>query len=169
MLRNRLTLVLALLLALVSTTGHAFWDPPYITPANPATSDEVSVSVRLGICDSFYQRAGYPKITRDGNTIRIVNFGQHWDPGDLCSFGIGTATYSIGAFVPGDYTLTVDLFYLDFFSQSQTLTLGVVAFTVTGAAPPAIPAPTTSPLGLLALILALSTLTAWVLRAHRTG
>ena len=161
--------VLALLLMLFATSAHAFWDPPYITPANPVAGDTISMNIRMGVCDAIYQWPGYPQITRNGNDITFLNFGQHWDPGELCTYGTGTGVFPIGSYEPGNYTLTVELFYHDFFGQPHTLTLGVVAFTVAGIAPPAVPAPTMSPLGLLALLLVLSGLAFWTLRSGRAS
>ena len=127
------------------------------------------MNIRMGVCDAIYQRPGYPQITRDGNAITIVNYGQHWDPGELCTYGTGTGVFPIGSYEQGDYTLTVELNYLDFFSQPQTLTLGVVAFTVTGVVPPAVPTPTMNPLGLLAQILILFGLASWALHTRRSS
>ena len=169
MFTNRVAPMLALLLMLFATSAHAFWDPPYITPANPVAGDTISMNIRMGVCDVIIFWPGYPQVTRDGNAIHLVSYGQHWDPGELCSYGTGTAVVPIGSYEPGNYTLTVDLNYLDFFSQPQTLTLGVVAFTVAGIAPPAVAAPTMSPLWLLALLLVLSGLAFWTLRSGRAS
>lgn len=168
MLKNRLMPIAALLLALLSSTAHAFWDPPYIAPTNPVAGDAVSFGIRMGVCDNIFSQEGFPQFSRQGNEIRIVYAGAHWDIGPQCVFGTGTGTFPVGEFTSGRYTLSVDLSYIDF-TGPHVLTLGVVPFAVTDAAPAAIPAPTLSPLGLLALILALAALTAWALHARRTG
>lgn len=64
MLKYRLMPIVALLLALPSTSVRAFWDPPYLTPAHPTAGDELSVNIHLGVCDAIYSRQGYPQITR---------------------------------------------------------------------------------------------------------
>ena len=168
MFTNRVAPMVALLLMLFATSAHAFWDPPYITPANPVAGDTISMNIRMGVCDAIYQWPGYPQITRNGNDITVLNFGQHWDPGELCTYGTGTGVFPIGSYEPGNYTLTVELFYHDFFGQPHMLTLGVVAFTVTGAPASAVPAPTNSPLALLALFLVVASLALWVLRGRRS-
>ena len=168
MLKYRLMPIAAFLLALLSIPAHAFWDPPYVTPVNPTAGEVLSVNIRLGVCDAIYSRQDYPQITRNANAIHVLEYGQHWEPGELCIFGVGTVADQLGVFPPGQYALTFDLFYIDF-TGPHILTLGVVPFVVTDAAPSAIPTPTTSQLGLLALILALLALTASVLRVRRTG
>ena len=85
---------------------HAFWDPPYVTPANPRAGETLSVKVHMGVCDVIANREGFPKISHDGNAVRIIVYGQHWDPGELCYFPTGTGTYSVGSYAPGNYTVT---------------------------------------------------------------
>jgi hypothetical protein len=156
MLRLRIAPMLALLVLLsVSLPAHAFFDPPSITPENPKPGDNISVSVRNGICDSFAQRTGYPRIERNGNSIRITEFGNHFEPGDdFCIYPIGTLTRKIGTFLPGDYQLTFDLVYEDpFLGTPVTMNIGIVSFTVAAPPSPATPVPATSPwiLAILAL------------------
>jgi hypothetical protein len=112
--------------------ARAFFDPPWITPASPRTGETVSVNIRDGVCDAIFFRPGYPQITREGNEIHLVEFGQHWDTGDLCVFEIGHLVEPIGTFAPGDYTITVDFTYEDYPLGYSTITLGTVPFTVTG-------------------------------------
>ena len=164
MFSHRLAAVLAFLFAFPVPSAHAFRDPPYITPANPVAGDTISMNIRMGVCDAIYQWPGYPQITRDGNAIRLVNYGQHWDPGELCTYGTGTGVVPIGSYEPGNYALTVDLNCLDFFSQPQTLALGVVAFTVAGAAQAAVTVPALTQPGFLALMFVLSGVACWSLR-----
>jgi len=128
--------------------------------------ETVSVNIRMGICDATVFRPGYPQITQEGNAIRILEYGDHVTFADFCIFGIGTAIDPIGAFPPGDYTLTVDFLYENYPYGYATITLGVIPFTVTGATPAA-PVPTTSPIGLVALLLLLPGLAVWILRTRR--
>jgi hypothetical protein len=157
---------LALLLGFVAQTAEAFIDPPWITPEAPRAGETVSANIRMGICDARVERPGYPQITREGNAIRLLVYGHHWDSDDLCVYPIGMGTEPIGAFPPGDYTLTVDFLYEDFFFGYTIITLGVVPFTVTGTAPVA-PVPASSPSGLLALLFLMSGLALWALGNRR--
>lgn len=141
MLVHRFVLILAL--ALCAPGAQAFFDQPWITPAEPRAGDVVSVNIRGGICDSIFFKPGYPQITQQGDAIRILEYGHHWDTEDLCIYDIGTLAEPIGAFPPGDYTATVDFTYEDYPFGYTTLTLGVIPFTVTGATPPA-PVPASS-------------------------
>jgi hypothetical protein len=164
MLRDAL-LVMLLLLACNTQTAHAFFDLPWITPAAPIAGEAVSVNIRGGICDSIFEHQGYPQITREGNTIRLLEYGHHWD-GELCIYDIGTLTEPIGTFPRGDYTLTVDFIYYNYPDGYATINLGVIPFTVTGA-PPAMPVPSSHPLGLFALSFLISGLAIWALRMRR--
>ena len=164
-------MLLSLLLAFFAQPARAFIDPPWITPANPMAGDTVSINIHGGVCDAIFGEEGYPQITRNGGAIRILWYGQHWPEGSsdlLCSFGIGTLTYPLGAFLPGNYTLTVDLAYIDFFGMPSILTIGVVPFTVAGAPSAATPVPTLSPGVTLTLFLVM-VLTAWFWRKRQAG
>jgi hypothetical protein len=134
---HRIVPVLAVVLALVARDARAFFDPPWITPSIPRVGQPVSVNIRGGICDSIFFRPGYPQITRQGNAIRILEYGHHWDTFDLCVYDIGTLTEPIGTYPPGDYTVTVDFTYDNYPFGYETITLGVVPFTVVGATPAA--------------------------------
>ena len=142
----------ALASTLVMPSAHAFFDPPWITPAAPIAGATVSVNLRDGICDAIFEHPGYPQITRQGNAIHLVEYGHHWDTSDLCVYDIGHLVEPIGAFAPGDYTITVDFTYPDYPNGDTTISLGVVPFTVAGVAPPA-PVPASSPSALIALLL----------------
>lgn len=157
MLKHRIASVLALFFVVFAQSAQAFFDPPWITPAAPMAGDTVSVNIHGGICDAIFEAQGYPQITQQGNAIRFRNYGVHYQPGDeLCIYGIGTATLPIGTFAPGNYTLTVDLAYIDGFGTPSIFIIGVVPFTVTGAAVSAAPVPATGPLALFVLILVLA-------------
>ena len=163
---HRLTLILTLLLALVSPSAHAFFDPPWITPAAPRAGALVSVNIHGGICDAIFEWPGYPQVTRQDNAVRTVEYGAHVDFVDWCIYGVGTLTEPIGNFPPGDYTLTVDLLYDDLLYGSTTMTVGVVPFTVTGAMPVE-PVPTLDVSGGLASVVLVSGLGIGALRNRR--
>ena len=135
-------------------SAHAFFDPPWITPTLPSPSDVVSVNIRGGVCDSIFFRQGFPQITQQGNSIRILEYGHHWDDQDLCVYDVGTLVAPIGTFAPGDYTLTVDFTYEDYPFGYTTTTLGVIPFTVAGAVP-ASPVPALTRFGQLALLISI--------------
>lgn len=155
MFLRRIVLILALVLVLAAPSAHAFFDPPWITPAAPRPGEIVSVNIRGGICDSIFFRPGYPQITQQGNAIRILEYGHHWDTADLCIYDIGTLVAPIGAFPPGDYTVTVDFIYENYPLGYTTITLGVASFTVPGVTSAAsVPASTVS--GGFALLILIS-------------
>jgi len=165
--KHRIAFLLTLLLTCMAQTAHAFFDPPWITPAAPRAGETVSVNIRGGVCDAIVERPGYPQITRDGNAIRILEYGNREDFQDFCIYGIGTLTVPIGGFPPGDYALTVDFIYLDGLAlEYRTITLGVIPFTVTRAVSVA-PVPTFNLTGLCALAFAVSSLALCNVRARR--
>jgi hypothetical protein len=166
MFLHRIGLIVALVLVLAAPSAQAFFDPPWITPVAPRAGEIVSVNIRGGICDGIFEHPGYPQITQEGNAIRILEYGHHWDTADLCIYEIGTLVAPIGAFPPGDYTATVDFIYENYPLGYTTITLGVVPFTVTGVTSAAsVPASTIS--GGFALLIFVSGSALWTLWMRR--
>ncbi|MFC4821792.1 hypothetical protein [Dokdonella ginsengisoli] len=127
--------------------AQAFFDPPWITPTNPIVGNVISVNIHGGICDFIVGREGFPQITQEGNAIRIVEYGNHYEPGsEFCIDGVGTVTDPIGALPPGDYVLTVDFVYEHPVFGPAFLNIGIVPFSVT-APPEPVSVPTFGPLG----------------------
>jgi hypothetical protein len=163
---HRVVPVLAIVLALGARDAQAFFDPPWIAPAAPRAGESVSVNIRGGICDGIFSRPGYPQITRNGNAIRLLEYGHHWETTDLCIYDIGTLVEPIGVFEPGEYTLTVDFTYDNYPFGYETITLGVVPFTVV-AATPAASVSVLSPLWKFVLLVLLSCAALIALRRRR--
>jgi hypothetical protein len=157
---------LAALLCLgVSSPCLAFWDPPYITPLSPGSFDPVYVNTTIGVCDVILGQEGFPRLVREGNQITITYYGQHWDPGELCIYPTGTEQDLLGTFETGTYSVSVVLDYYDFFETPQVLQLGEADFSVAGAEPRAVAAPTLSNIwGLLLAVLLVSIATVRVAR-----
>jgi hypothetical protein len=160
------SLVIVWMLALTASSAHAFFDPPWITPAAPRAGDSVSLNVSGGICDVFVEWPGYPQITRTGNSIRIVEYGNHETFEDFCNYGYWTVTEPIGAFASGDYTITVDFVYDDYPFGLATVTLGVIPFSVVGAASTA-EAPASTASGRIALLVLIGCVALRSLRMRR--
>jgi hypothetical protein len=156
----------ALMLALAAPRAHAFFDPPWITPATPTAGQTISVNIYGGICDGVIEWPGYPQITWNGGSIRIVEYGVHVGSPDLCIYPEGTLSVPVGSFPAGDYLLTVDFAYDDALYGPTIMTLGVVPFTVLGPVSAAA-VPTFNHWGLLALALVISCSSLWVLRTRR--
>jgi hypothetical protein len=158
-----------LFLLLHACPALAFLDPPWIVPESPIAGEMASVGIHGGVCDTLFSEPGYPQITQEGNAIRMLRFGQHWEPGSgdlLCSYPIGTGTFPVGKFSPGNYTLTVEMAYIDFFGIPQILPIGDVPFTVIAPTAPARLVPATNLVSLLVLALAFSGV-AWAVRRKR--
>ena len=162
---HRMVSLIVLMLSLVAPSAHAFFDPPWITPAIPRVGEIVSVSIRGGICDAIFERPGFPQITQQGNAIRILEYGHHWDDFDLCIYNVGTLTQPIGSFAEGSYTLTVDFVYPDILGPT-TITLGTIPFTVVGVALYE-PVPMLTPLSMLVLVTLVFGVACWAVEARR--
>jgi hypothetical protein len=158
--------ILTLIFVLVAPSAWAFFDPPWITPASPRTGEPVSINVSGGICDVFVERSGYPQITRTGNSVRIVEYGNHETFDDFCNYGYWTVSEPIGTFLSGDYTVTIDFVYENYPFGLKTVTLGVIPFSVAGA-PPVVAVPASTSWGLTALLVLIGCLALRVLRMRR--
>jgi hypothetical protein len=133
MLNRFIPMTVALFLATMSPSVWAFFDPPWVTPAAPRAGEVVSINISGGVCDAIFEHPGFPQITRQGNSINLLEYGDHAATDDLCVYGIGHLVQPIGVFTPGDYTVTVDFTYENYPFGYETVTLGVVPFTVAGA------------------------------------
>jgi len=131
-MRHCLRSLLVVALALCAQRASAFLDPPYITPANPAAGDMISVNIYGGECD--FADGGVvwpPPISQQENELTILLTGGHEEDPEFCYFGVGTFTAPIGVYPPGAYTLRVNWRYSTF-SGWMTETLGIIPFTVSG-------------------------------------
>jgi hypothetical protein len=137
-----LTQALLLLGFLALRPAHAFVDPPWITPENPQAAETVYVNLRHGFCDVILVGGIPPQITQSGNAVRILLWSVHNTDPTLCNYPIWTGAVPVGSFLPGSYTLQVDRWYQDELGEGTiTETLGVLSFTVEGAAAPPTPLP----------------------------
>lgn len=133
---RRVGCLLVLVLALCTQRASAFLDPPYITPENPSAGEAVLVNIYGGECDVADDGLVWPPpVTQDGNAVTITLTGIHETDPEWCYFGIGTASYAVGRYPPGSYTLDVERRYVSFSGSWVQETLGVIPFTVSGAPP----------------------------------
>ena len=130
MLRTSLAAALVVSCFVFASSADAFLDPPYVTPADPVSGEVLSVNSHGGECDGIGTIPGYPRITRQGGDIRAVFWGVHSTDPILCNIPIGTATYAIGAYPSGSYSLRVDREYFGDLGGILTETVGTVPFTV---------------------------------------
>ena len=156
-MRHCLGSLLAVALALCAQRASAFLDPPYLTPANPVAGELVSVNIYGGECDLVDMGINWPPpVTQQGNEITILFTGIHEGDPEFCYYGVGTATYPVGTFPPGSYTLDVERRYGTPFGTWAQETLGVVPFTVSaGPQQQPVETPALTSAGVTALLLAL--------------
>ncbi|NCT67201.1 MAG: S8 family serine peptidase [Rhodanobacteraceae bacterium] len=169
MLKHRVALMMALVCLFFAQAAQAFFDTPYLAPAQPVAGQTVSIVIRGGECDAIVSFPGYPKITQEGNAITILFNGVRYTNPILCNIDVGTASFPVGSFPPGSYTLRVALRYPGPLGSFVVDTLGTIPFTVSPAVTPPVPAPALGGLGLYLLAFALAALAAWVLRARRSA
>jgi hypothetical protein len=166
---HRVVPLLVMVFVVFAAPARAFLDPPYITPADPSVGDAISVSVYGGQCDLVDDGVVWPPpVTQEGSEITILFTGLHETSPEFCYFGIGTATFPVGSYPAGSYTLQVDRQYFNLAGALVRETLGVIPFTVTGVEPAATPmaAPT---LGVVALSVLLLVLAGFAVRVLRSG
>lgn len=164
MLKHRAALTM--LLVLLAQPVRAFFDPPYITPAQPIAGETVSVNIRGGICDAIVGLPGYPQLTQQGNSIHILFFGVHYGDPEFCNLGAGTAVTSIGSYPPGAYELNVAFRYLGPGGSFVVEELGTIPFTVLEDTPTPVSVPTLRTFSLSSFLLALAGIAAWRLHAR---
>ena len=161
--------LLTFALALCAQNASAFLDPPYITPANPTGGELVSVNVYGGECDLVDMGIDWPPpVTQQGNAITILFTGIHEGDPEWCYYDVGTATYPVGAFPPGSYTLDVERRYMGFSGPWVQETLDIIPFTVSGVPlQQPIEAPVLNSVGFTSLLLAVFAAALLTLRSHR--
>jgi hypothetical protein len=123
------------LAALLSAPALAFVDPPVLVPAHPLGGELVTLQIRSGQCDGFYVDPNYPVITRTGNAVHITVDAGHSDDSILCIFSVYTASWPVGRFEPGRYTVQVDRYVEVNLGDSYTETLGTLTLSVGQASP----------------------------------
>lgn len=165
MIRRRVVLLGCLLLVALTPAASAFVDPPVLVPEHPAASKAVSINIHFGACDGWIDRPGYPKITSNGTSIRVLLAATHASSASWCNVPIGTAHVLLGTFRPGSYVLQVDRTYQDFFGNEVVETLGTIEFTVAAAQP--VMVPTLGAYGTILLLLGVAMLASAALCRHR--
>jgi hypothetical protein len=119
-----------LVLALWAPSASAFLDPPYITPGSPVAGEQVSVNIYGGECDLADDGVVWPPpVSQQGNDLTILFTGVHEEDPEWCYYGIGNATYPVGQYSAGGYTLHVERRYTSLLGWVHE-TLGVIPFTV---------------------------------------
>jgi len=151
-------ILLAALMILATTfvapAAEAFWLPPTLTPAIPKSGESVSVVVSGGGCDYLIEEAGYPQITRNGQNIRILVRTEHQTFGEFCTAEPFSFPFSLGTFVPGNYSVQVDIYFYSDVLGNHAETLAILPMSVAAAAVPA-PIDTAGTLISLAVLLAI--------------
>lgn len=138
--RTFTSFLLVLVFLMATGTASAFIDPPVLIPSSPVAGELITVSIHHGYCDAFVVPP-YPQITQVGNDIHLLLATLHFDDPLWCQTPPSvTATFPIGSFPPGDYTLHVERFYDSAVPAPVYETLANFEFTVRGQESVALPA-----------------------------
>ena len=160
--------LLSFALALFAQNASAFLDPPYITPANPTSSDTISINVYGGECDVLNIGIVPPVVKQKSSEVAVLFTGIHEGDPEWCYFSLTTESFPIGPYSPGTYTLDVERRYGNVFGSWTQETLGVIPFTVSGVPlQQPIEAPVLSIVGFASLLLAVFAAALLTLRARK--
>ncbi len=145
-------MIVALVFSCLSPSGHAEFGIPYITPDHPSPGETVYMNIFQGGCDGIVG-ADPPQVTQTGSLIYVLAQGVRYTNPELCTLTYGIATYAIGAYPAGDYTMQLDLRYPTIGGDFVVETLGIVGFSVGGGPgpPTAVAAPALDLVGLVSL------------------
>ncbi len=147
-------------------TLHAYVNTPILVPATPEAGESVSIRIVVGDCDQLIEFPGYPTLVQNGNNIHLTVFSynnENQSPGS-CGHPEVSASYVIGSYPHGNYTVTVDRVYPTFALGNITETLVVLPMVVGGGNPPAVPLPILGFGSMLALIAILAVIGGFLLK-----
>ena len=117
-----------------TTHAHAVFGPLTFIPAQPTSSDQVSLRVQVGVCDTIASVPSTfpdPEIVVIGNTIRVTKIGFSTDDFAACIFPVRTFAIGLPRFQANQYV--VELYLRDAFAQTQVRLVQTGSLTVTQA------------------------------------
>jgi len=145
-------------LCATSALAQSIVDTPVLSPASPLAGQPVNVELHGYACVLYLSPPDTPfTVTRSGGAITLLVQAVVSPDQDFCIYPVDTSRYAIGTFAPGNYTVTVQAQYENFFAEEITQTLGVLQLAVTG--PTQVPA--LSAWGALLLALCLFSVFVW--------
>jgi hypothetical protein len=149
---RRRSLSINVLALLILILGCAECANAYITAPTLVGTNPVAIKISAGVCDGIF--ADPPLITQSGSNIKIVVPTDKVTDLAFCTYPEATATFVVGTFGPGNYSLEVDRTFIGHDGPEAEL-LGVLEFTIAQLRP----APTlgAAAIVLLALLLVLAT------------
>jgi hypothetical protein len=130
--------VLVLFLCLfASSQGQASMSAPQIFPAEPMAGQTVSLQLQAQGCDAVVQEPGYPRFRFDGTTIRLLVQTIHAvDPAACIYDPPARATFDLGSYPAGTYTLQVERHYDMRMGLAVVQSIGSQTFTARANTPP---------------------------------
>ncbi len=127
--------IIAVLLLLQSSAAYAVFGPLSFIPSQPSSSDQVSMRLTVGVCDTFLSVPSNflnPEIAVIGSTIRVTKIGFSTNDFAACIFPPTTGEIPLQRFQAGSYR--VELYLRDAFAQTQVRLVQTGALTVTQGA-----------------------------------
>jgi len=111
--------------------------PLRIFPAEPMAGQAVSVQLQAQGCDAVVQEPGYPRFRIDGSTIRLLVQTIHAvDPAACIYDPPARATFDLGSYPEGTYTLQVERHYDMRMGLQVIQNFGSQTFTARAGTPP---------------------------------
>jgi hypothetical protein len=139
----------------------AFIDQPTITPLQPTLQTPISLHVRAGGCDGFYDLSDQAELSSSGpGQLQLIVDGEASLPvgHPFCNWPTFTYRFDLGTLPPGKYTLQLMVRdELDF--NEEPVLVGSTSFIVSTAF--VIPAASLGTLAGLAVAMLLTTMLAW--------
>lgn len=152
-------LLASLCLLCVGPQVNAYINPPSLSPSDPTAGQPVSIVTDAGGCDAIAVEPGYPHVSQSGSSIRVVFLAFRFTDPIQCNLIPTVSPQVFGSYPPGDYDVTVAVFYYDGFGNPQTEDIGVLPMRVSAAATAPVSASTLSPLSLFILGLSIVAVT----------
>lgn len=158
-MRPRYAAIFASVLAFATpSAARAYVTTPRVAPANPDSTQLLSISVTAGFCDTFVGDAHSGSVSISGHRIRVVLYSRD-NTDSFCIYPpASTFQFVVGPFTAGTYTLQIDRRYTPIAGPDVVETLSTTPLRVVSGR--AAPVPATSPPILVLLAAGLSLLAA---------
>ena len=120
-------------LCATSALAQSIVDTPVLSPNSPLAGQPVNVELHGYACVLYLSPPDTPfVVTRNGSAITLLVQAVVSPDQDFCIYPVDTTSYAIGMFAPGNYTVTVQAQYENFFAEEITQTLGVLLLNARG-------------------------------------
>lgn len=154
-------LKLALLLVFFPAVVRAYYSPLVFLPGSPTAGQQFTLRAGFGICDILVVSGSDDReVVVQGSQVRVTVTGVYAPDLPFCIYPDGYADFDLGPLPSGTYN--VQLYRRDLFVPSDVDL--VQSGTVVVRAAPALPVPSSHPVGLIALAVFVLLFGGWAAR-----